>query len=98
MARLSPVKPEERSTARMKTGMTTLAILILVLGLAGCAVQREPVATITPSYSYVEAGVELREAPRGAAAFTRADPSRLPPLPAAPGFEGKSLLVEIGVK
>ncbi len=58
-------------------------------GLAGCSSARNPHVVIAPSYSYVQADLAL-----GVEADTVADASsedrlaaKLPPMPAAPGFD-----------
>ncbi len=65
----------------------------VVVGLAGCGATRVPQVVIAPSYSYVQADLaagvspELDPVDGGRETVLTRFSSKLPPMPAAPGFD-----------
>ncbi len=73
----------------MRNLMCGLCLLGVATSLVGCGAARKPHVVIAPSYSYVQAdlargidGTETAEATTALPAITK-----LPPTPAAPGFD-----------
>jgi hypothetical protein len=68
-------------------------LLGVAIGLVGCGATRTPQTVIAPSYSYVQADLaaginsDLDTADPGDATILTSVSSKLPPIPAAPGFE-----------
>lgn len=64
-----------------------------VIGMVGCGATRSPQVVISPSYSYVQADLaagistELNLVGAGQEAILTSVSSKLPPMPAAPGFD-----------
>ncbi len=73
----------------MRKMLCGVCLLGVVIGLAGCSSARSPHVVIAPSYSYVQAdlamGVETAKV-TGASTDQRVA-VKLPPMPAAPGFD-----------
>lgn len=65
-----------------------LAVTGLMLVTFGCVAQREPRTSIAPTYSYVEAAPDTPATSAWPVPHSHADRvAKLPPLPAAPGFQ-----------
>jgi len=61
----------------------------MAIGLAGCGTARAPHVVIAPSYSYVQADLAmgLETNPTADASSVDRLTAKLPPMPAAPGFD-----------
>lgn len=73
----------------MRKLLCGLCLSVVAIGLIGCGATREPHVIIAPSYSYVQAdlargidGTDTIETTATLPAITK-----LPPTPAAPGFD-----------
>ena len=68
-------------------------MLGVVIGMVGCGATRSPQVVISPSYSYVQADLaagistELDLADAGHETVLTSVSGKLPPMPAAPGFD-----------
>ncbi len=70
-----------------------MCLLGVAFGLIGCGAARSPQVVIAPSYSYVRADLAAGVTDQTPTADTRPETSlsiassKLPPIPAAPGFD-----------
>lgn len=80
----------------MRKWVYTTCLVGLALGLVGCGATRPPQVVIAPTYSYVQAdlaaGISIGDDAAvstvpGTPAVLTSVSSKLPPMPAAPGFE-----------
>lgn len=73
----------------MRNVMHGLCLSGVALSLVACSTTREPHVVIAPSYSYVQADLAAGILPTEIADASRTQPTvaKLPPTPAAPGFD-----------
>lgn len=67
--------------------------MVVAIGMVGCGATRSPQVVIAPSYSYVQADLaagiksDLDTLDSGQETVLTSVASKLPPMPAAPGFD-----------
>jgi hypothetical protein len=73
----------------MRNVLCGVCLLGVAVGLAGCSSTRQPNVVIAPSYSYVQADLTkgMNYGQVANASPTRSLSAKLPPTPAAPGFD-----------